>query len=89
MSATPAQILEAARQHAGLSRRDLWIGYYAIGGLADPSTLAAYLTGELEPDRFQYDVIAQAINDSFVGAGSDHPVPYAEDLSPSVFRDLS
>jgi hypothetical protein len=82
VSPTIAQILEAARQQAGLSHRDLWIAYCALGGMAGPEALDAYLLGNAIPDRVEYDVIAQTLNDCFVGAGADHPVPYAESLQP-------
>jgi len=82
MSPTMAHVLEAGRQHAGISHRNLWIGYYSLGGMADPDTLDAYLLGDAIPDHGEYDVIAQALNESFVEAGGDHPVPYAEDLLP-------
>jgi hypothetical protein len=82
MSPTMAQILEAGRQQAGLSNRDLWIGSCSLGGMTGPDTLDAYLLGDAIPDRVEYDVIAQALNDSFVDAGGNHPVPYAESLQP-------
>lgn len=80
MAATMAQILEAGRQRAGLSNRNLWIGYCSLGGTADPGTLADYLRGVNVPGHAEYDLIAQTINDTFVEMGSDHPLPYAEDL---------
>ena len=76
-----AQILEAARQRAGLTNQDLWIGYCSLGGAADPATLDAYLAGTVVPDGVEYDLIAQTLNDSFIETGDNHPVPYAEDLS--------
>jgi hypothetical protein len=81
MTTSLAEILEAARLHAGLTNRELWIAYCALGGMADPRTLEAYLAGSAIPTRVEYDVIAQTLNDSFIGEGQDHPVPYAEDLS--------
>jgi hypothetical protein len=80
MTPTMAQVLQAGREQAGLSNRNLWISYYALGGMADPETLDAYLVGDAIPDDAEYDVIAQTLNESFVEAGADHPVPYAEDL---------
>jgi len=82
MSLTMAQILEAGRQQAGLSHRDLWIGYCALGGMSGPETVDAYLLGDAIPDHLEYDVIAQVLNDSFVDFGGNHPVPYAESLEP-------
>jgi hypothetical protein len=81
MSAPVAAILEAARQVCGLTNDELWIGYYSLGGTADPQTLGAYLAGTAIPSRGQYDVIAQALNDHFVDGGGNHPVPYDEDLT--------
>lgn len=74
-------ILEAARLQAGLTPRELWIGYCALGGMGDPATLRTYLAGTSTPSRLEYDVIAQTLNDAHIGAGEDHPVPYAEDLA--------
>jgi hypothetical protein len=78
---TMAQVLDAGRKRAGLSARDLWLGYHSLGGTADPVTLDAYLDGTATPTSAQYDVIAQTLNDVFVGRGENHPVPYAEDLA--------
>jgi hypothetical protein len=76
-----ADILRDARAQAGVSERELWIGYYSLGGMADPQTLNAYLDGTLIPSRPEYDTIAQTLNDVFIGRGENHPVPYAEDLA--------
>lgn len=81
MTLTMAQVLDAGRHRAGLSAGELWLGYYALGGTADPATLDAYLAGTAVPTSAQYDVIAQTLNDVFVGRGQNHPVPYAEDLA--------
>lgn len=75
-------ILEAACAVAGLSHRDLWISYYALGGLQSPAVLDGYLTGAVVPGRGDYDLLAQALNDRFIQQELDHPVPYAEDLDP-------
>lgn len=40
-----------------------------------------FLKGALRPDPRQYDRLAQALNDQFVEAGHDHPVPYADGLA--------
>ena len=81
MTRPMAEILTTAREQAGLSERELWVGYYSLGGTADPQTLNAYLDGTVTPSGPQYDVIAQTLNEVFVGRGENHPVPYAEDLS--------
>lgn len=68
------------RARAGLTSRELWIGYCGLGGTEGPATLDAYLVGDSVPTHVEYDVIAQALNDVFAAAGENHPVPYAEEL---------
>ena len=71
------QILEEGRKLASLSVGQLWWAYLALGGTASPTTLAAYLSGEMRPDARQYDLIAQALNDRLTDLASDQPVPYS------------
>ena len=73
-----ARLLEPARVLAGLTIRDLWFGYLALGGEADVAEMEAYLTGALVTEDREYDFLAQAINDRFTDIGMDHPVPYSE-----------
>lgn len=68
-------ILATARERAGISERDLCVGYYALGGTATPATLNAYLDGTVVPSAAEYDVVAQTLNEFFMGRGEDHPVP--------------
>ena len=78
MSAPAHDVLEAGRVQAGMSFDDLWLDYFALGGAAPPERLRAYLAdGGVSID---YDVVAQAINERFVGRGGDHPVPYSDEL---------
>ena len=78
MSAAAHRVLEAGRQHAGMSFDDLWLDYFALGGAAPPGRLRDYLAGGGGP--VDYDVVAQAINERFIDRGDDHPVPYSEEL---------
>jgi hypothetical protein len=72
--------LEAGRQLADLSVPDLWLRCCAIGGDLTPGQLQQVLDGAAFPSPAEYDVVAQALNDTFLERGDDHPVPYAEDL---------
>jgi hypothetical protein len=66
-----------ARQDAGLSHHDLWLRYFALGGMTPPLELEAVCHGAMtttDPDQ-----IAHAINEKFTELGQNHPVPYAED----------
>jgi hypothetical protein len=80
MTATVSEILQAGRRQAGVTRQELWIRYYAIGGGSSPETIDAYLDGSVVPHPADYDVVAQALNDALVGEGGEHAVPYAEDI---------
>jgi len=73
--------LKAAREMANLSSDDLWWRYFALGGTASPHQAAAMLLGESPIPWQQYDVLAQALNEEFIGLGMDHPVLYREDLA--------
>ncbi|MGH9077630.1 MAG: hypothetical protein ACRDY0_09310 [Acidimicrobiales bacterium] len=79
----PSVVLDAGRQHAGMSLADLWIAYVGVGGSATAPEMGALLAGTIEMSRFEYDMVAQAINDRFVEDSRDHPVPYFDDLVAS------
>jgi hypothetical protein len=79
MTEPPSDALEQARIKARLSHSELWLRYFALGGLATPIELEAYLYGSLRPPAHEHDVLAHAINERFVELGGDHPVPYSHD----------
>ncbi|HEV7886756.1 MAG TPA: hypothetical protein VGO92_04295 [Acidimicrobiales bacterium] len=70
--------LEAARRHLGLSNRQAWLGYLAVGGNGSPADMALWLAGSKPLPRRDHDLIAQSINDVAVGRGGNHPAPYLE-----------
>jgi hypothetical protein len=69
--------LEEAREAAGLSLRDLWLRYIALGGASDVVEVDAYLHGILAPTAHERDVLAHALNERFMELGRNHPVPYS------------
>jgi hypothetical protein len=69
--------LNSARLDADLSHADLWLRYFALGGMSSPIEVEAYLYGALRPTAHEHDIIAHALNERFVELGGDHPVPYA------------
>jgi hypothetical protein len=75
--------LETARQQAGLSKTDLWLGYLALGGRFGPEQVGRYLAGTAEPDPLEYDVLAQVLNERFNDMELDSPVPYSDEARPS------
>jgi hypothetical protein len=78
--AEPAdQLLDRARQDASLSHAELWLRYFALGGMSSALQLEAFLYGALQPADHDHDIIAHALNERFVELGGNHPVPYLED----------
>ncbi len=69
--------LERAREQTGLSRNQLWLRYFELGGDATPLELEAALTGLVRLNRLQHDIVAHALNERFMELGRNHPVPYA------------
>lgn len=80
VSPSPGATLRAGIAHAEISFPALWAGYFALGGMANPDQLREMIHGTDMPSHRDYDLIAQAINESFLDQGGDHPVPYAEDI---------
>jgi hypothetical protein len=74
-----SDILDRFRQDADLSRSELWLRYFELGGMSTALQLEAILYGALRAGPHDYDVIAHALNERFVELGGNHPVPYDED----------
>ena len=73
--------LENGRQHAGLSLKNLFVAYFALGGTADFAGMVAHLGGSAEVlDAHQRDVAAQAVNERLADLGcTEHLLSYAAD----------
>lgn len=72
-------VLDRSRQDAGLSHSELWLRYFALGGMSTALQLEAFLYGALQPTSHDHNVIAHALNERFVELGGNHPVPYDDD----------
>lgn len=73
------EVLDAARVQAGMTLEELWLAYYALGGMLLPAQLFAYLQGEGE-GLDDYDVVAQALNERFRDQDLDSPVAYRNEM---------
>jgi hypothetical protein len=71
-------VLDRYRQTAGLSHSDLFLRYFALGGMSTALQLEAIVYGALQPSPHDEEVIAHALNERFVELGGNHPVPYPE-----------
>lgn len=72
-------VLEQARRELGLSLPDLWVRYFALGGMDAAVEVEAIMFGALVSDDHNRDILAVALNERFSELGRDHPVPYAGD----------
>lgn len=79
MTDKQSDLLDRARQEAGLSHGELWLRYFEFGGMSTALQVEAFLYGALQPSAHDHDVVAHALNERFVELGGNHPVPYSED----------
>ncbi|MET0458389.1 MAG: hypothetical protein ABW195_04030 [Ilumatobacteraceae bacterium] len=77
--ADPFDELELARQSLGISVSDLWLRYFALGGMYTALEVDATLFGALHPDDHDRDMLAAALNECSLAAGGRHPIPYSGD----------
>ena len=71
--------LEQARRQVGMSLDDLWMRYFALGGMGTVLEVEAVLFGALVAEPHDHDLLAVALNERFAELGGDHPVPYTGD----------
>ena len=76
-AAQPRDALDLARQDAGLTKGELWLRYFGLGGMTPALELEAMLHGALEPTAPDRDRIVHALNERFTELGRNHPVPYS------------
>jgi hypothetical protein len=73
-----AQGLDLSREELCLSRAELFIRYFALGGAVERRRIDAFLDGRTEGlARVEYDMLVHALNEGFSDLGLDHPVPYS------------
>ena len=73
-----AHALELARLDSGLSQQELWLRYFALGGLRPELELEAVLHGALTTTALDHDRIVHALNERFTELGRNHPTRYSE-----------
>jgi hypothetical protein len=74
----PSDLLEVARRNVGLSRGELFLRYFELGGMSSPLELEAICCGALQPSAHDHNVVAHALNERFTELGRDHPVAYSD-----------
>ena len=78
MTGGPASVgdLGAALSELGMSVRDLWIGYFAVGGNGTLADVKEWLEGSAHPSDNDHDLMAQTLNEEFSARDLNHPVEY-------------
>jgi hypothetical protein len=79
MAAPMSDVLDQARQDAGLTHGELWLRYFELGGMGTSLQVEAFCYGALRPSHHDHDVVAHALNERFVELGGNHPVPYSDE----------
>lgn len=59
-----------------LTYPELWARYVALGGAGTIEHLRRHIESRDCPNDHEHNVIAQALNDSYLEQGRDHPVAY-------------
>jgi hypothetical protein len=78
MTSRATNWLDLARLDAGLSRSELWMRYFALGGMTAALELEGVLCGALTTNDDDLDRIVHALNERFTELGRGHPVPYSD-----------
>jgi hypothetical protein len=68
--------LQDGMSRMGMTFPELWLRQLELGGNADSLEVEAYVLGLLAIDPYQHDLLAQALNESCIESGGDHPVAY-------------
>ena len=71
--------LEEARRELNLSVSDIWLRYFAVGGMSTELEIEAVLYGALLASEADRDLLSVALNERFSELGGDHPMPYSTD----------
>ena len=58
-------VLEDGRRLALITRRELWLRYLGLGGDASPGQVEDYLDERSAPDRREYNLLVDALNERF------------------------
>lgn len=74
---------EHACRAAQLSHDELWLRYFALGGMRTAFEVEAILCGALTPMAHDRDLIAVALNERFSELGGDHPISFPDDEEPT------
>jgi hypothetical protein len=75
---------QAAFEASRLTAAELWLRYFALGGVASELEVDAYLNGAIALPAIQHDMLAHAINER-LNEIAPPPAPYSDDFMPIDF----
>ena len=76
---TMTEQLAAVKGALDIPVSELWIKYFANGGMAGPVELEAYLSGAYEFTTLEHDILAVTLNEELAGRGMTERVAFARD----------
>ncbi len=71
-------LIRVALERTGMTSDQLWLRYFALGGVAGPEEVNAFLEGRADLPGQQQDCLAVAINERLDELTWRHRVPYAD-----------
>ena len=63
-------------QRAELTVHELWLRYFALGGVAGPTEVEAYLNGLMPLPELEHNILALAVNDRLRDLPPPPKAPY-------------
>jgi hypothetical protein len=75
----PDDRFDGARRDVDLTQEDLWLRYFALGGAAMPAEFEAFLTGALDPEPGEHDILVLALNERSMELGSQRRWRYSDE----------
>jgi hypothetical protein len=70
--------VRAAAEDLGWPPQRLYLAYFGFGGNESLAVLATFLRSGEGLSRLEFNKLAAAVNDTYVGRGQNHPVGYHE-----------
>jgi len=74
-----SRLFDGASKEVSLSKAELWMRYFALGGNAMPAEFEAFLEGALRPTPGEHDVLAHALNERSIELGLRRRWQYSDE----------
>lgn len=89
MPPEPGDELVRARQDCGITQDDLWMRYFALGGMSPPLELDAIVHDALHTSSHDRDLVVHALNERFSELGCERSIAYSDESSgaPDLLAD--